>query len=469
MKNKKVISLFLIIAVCFSVWIFPDATSVNAAVSEKYASQAPELATKSDFKYSVRNERVYINEYIGTKTQIIIPNTIDSLPVFAVTSNSFKSSDITYIKIPKNVTLIASNAFNYCDSLLKIDVDSENEKFCSIDGVVYNKEKTSLKVFPAGRGGNFTIPEGITSIASYAFYRCYQLENINMYNTVTSIGERAFSFCWNLKTVRFSDNLESVSTMAFSHCNNLTQLHLPASIKRIESDAFLGKINSNNSSKEYYLVDGVYCVKNSYASKYIKSLGLKFIEEGRSFTDVDAGITIYDNKNTLPENVSLKVNIKSLNSIPVDFSDVNYTDALVFDIYFSRDGGVYAPSGSYDIDFTHISEKLIPSATKIYSYRVGDLNSVEFSLHQKNLKFKTDALGTYAVFLMNDFSLKGDANGDGKVTLADARLTLLAASRIISFTPEQASACDLVNVPTNSNKITIEDARRLLRNVAGLK
>ncbi len=467
MKNKKLISLFLIVAICFSFSSLLSDLKVDAAEVSVKATATPELATKDEFKYSVKNDRIYIDEYIGKKTQIIIPETIDSIPVFAIMEKAFTSSDITYIKLSKNIAIIVNNAFNYCDSLLKIDVDADNAKYCSIDGVVYNKNKTTLKVFPAGRSGSFTIPEGVTNIAEFAFYRCYQLENVNMYNTVKSIGERAFSFCWNLKNIRFSDNLEKIYSMAFSHCNNLTEIHLPASIKNIEVDAFLGKINSNNSSKEYYFVDGIYCVKNSYAAKYIKSLGLKSIEEGRSFTDVDSGITVYDNNNELPQDVSLKVNIKSLNSIPVDFSDINYTDVFVYDVYLSLNGGIYSPNSSYNIDFTNISDKVIPSATQIYSYRVGDLNPVDFSVHQNNLNCKTDALGTYVVFLMNDFSKKGDANGDGKVTLEDARITLIASAGIIKFTPEQILACDLVTTNTK-NKITVEDARRILRNVAGL-
>lgn len=469
MKKVRIFSMLLVLLLIISSVILPDAQKAEAATITTKNAETATVAAKSDFEYSVQGNRIYISKYTGKNTKVIIPETIDSLPVFAITPDAFDSSSLTYLKLPASLSIIANNAFNYCDSLTQIDVAPGNTKFCSIDGVVYSKDKLTLKVFPAGRGGDFIIPNGVTTIANYAFYRCYQLENINMYNTVTSIGERAFSFCWNLKTIRFSDNLAKIDKMAFSHCNDLTELHLPKSLTSIGADAFLGRINSNNSSKEYYLVDGVYCVKGSYASKYIKNLGLSFIEEGRTLTDVAAGITITDLSGKIPDEAVLKVNVMPLSSIQEDFSNIKYTDAFVLDIYLSVNGNISVPTGSYKIDVSKVSEKLIPTATMVFTSRVGDVEMLTNSITSNSASYNTDALGTFIVLLCNDFSLKGDATGDGVITLTDARIALLASANLIKLTAEQKAACDVIATGTDKGVITTADARKILRTAAGLK
>ena len=470
MKRLRVFSFVLIFALVLVNIIIPTSPKAEAATQTPYNSSVPEVGTKTDFVYKIQNDRVYINEYKGTKTKLIIPETIDGKPVFAIVSKAFTGSDLTYLKLPSSLSLLGSNAFNECDSLTQIDVAEENKKFCSIDGVVYSEDKTVLRAFPAGRSGSFMIPDGVTTIYNHAFYRCYQLENVNMYNSVTSIGERAFSFCWNLKNIRLSENLKTISPFAFSHCDDLTEIHLPKSITSIGNDAFLGKINSNDSSKEYYFVDGIYCVKGSYPAKLIKSLGLDYINEGTRLTDVAAGITVTDINNILPDGSTIKVDKRPLSSVPDDFSNIKYTSAYVFDIYVSApDGSISVPQGEFKINFDNSSDDLIPSATKLYSNRVGDTEPILFSLTQDSVTCETDALGTFIALASNDFSLQGDADGDGRITLTDARIALIASAGLIKLTDAQKSACDVVTTGTDNNVITTADARKILRTAAGLR
>ncbi len=469
MKRLRIFSFFLVSLLAFTTFILPNAPEANALEKISYKSDVPALASKTDFQYRAQNNKIFITKYLGTVKKIIIPETIDNLPVFAISAKAFSDSGITYVKLPASLGALASNSFNECDSLLRIDVDDNNPYYCSVDGVVYSKDRTILKAFPAGRGGDFTIPNGVTTVANFAFYRCYQVENINMYNTVTSIGERAFSFCWNLKSVRFSDRLETIGALAFSHCDDLTELRLPKSIKSIGADAFLGKINSDDSSKEYYLVDGVYALKGSYPAKYIKSLGLDYINSSPTLTNVKAGITITDVQNIIPDGTELKVDVHPLSSINADFSDLKYSDGYVLDIYLSKNGSVSVPTGDFKINFDNSSKELIPTATKVFSSRVGDIELLTNQPELKSATFETDTLGTYIVLLSNDFSLKGDANGDGAVNLNDARIALLASANIVKLTDEQIKTCDFVTAGADKNIITTADTRAILRSVAGIK
>lgn len=473
MKLKNIMISVVAAAIVVSSLALPVFAKTDLSLEQpKYS--APVTATKSDFEYNTRNSRVFIKSYIGDDEQIIIPSYIDNLPVYAILPNAFKSSDITYIKVPETVAILSatasseSNPFSYCDSLTRIDVDEKNTTFTSVDGVVYSKDKTVLKIFPAGRSGKFLIPNGVKSIENYAFYRCYQLEEVNMYNTVTSIGDRAFDFCWGMKNIRLSDNLQTIGKLALAHCNDLTELHLPRSITSIGVDAFLGRINSNDSSKEYYLVDGIYCVSGSYASKYIKNAGLAFYKEGPTYTDVDSGITITDIDGITPANTELKVETKLLSSINEDFSKTNYTDAFVYELSIFANGKELAPTGNFKVCFDGVSEKLIPTATKVFTSRVGDVNEEYIKPSSNTATVTTDALGTFIVLLTNNFSKSGDVNGDGALTIADARLALLASAKIVDLTPEQIKACDVVATGADKGKITTADARQLLRSVVSL-
>ena len=469
MKKFKILSLILVPILLLGCVVFPNAPEAKAIEQSTARSDGYVTALPADFEYYSQNSRIYLTGYKGTYPKVIVPETIDGLPVFSIKSETFSTSDLTHLKLPSTLYLFGTKALSNCDSLVQIDIAEGNTKFCSVDGVLYSKDKLKLIAFPAGRTGKFTVPDGVTSIANFAFYRCYQIENVNMYNTVTSIGERAFSFCWNLKKLRLSDNLQTVGPFAFSHCNDLTSLHLPQSLTSIGYDALLGRINSNDSSKDYYLVDGIYCTKGSYAARYVSSLKLNYIDEGKTLTDVPVGITVTDTGKTLPDNATLKIDVKQLNSIPEDFSGIKHSKAYVFDVYLSVDGKLSVPKGSYKINFDDIADNLIPTATKVFTYRAGSVEPILFSLTQNSTDCYTDSLGTFIVLTSDDFSLKGDVDGDGLVSVLDARLALIASVGLVELTNGQKSAADVIATGSDRNVITTADARKILRTAAGIK
>ena len=235
----------------------------------------PSTVTYQERTYNVTSIGDYAFNFCYGLTSVSIPNSVTAIGKYAFTYCICLAS----VSIPNSVTAIGRGAFSwvkniiYNGSAIGSPWGALSHNGFVENGFVYNDStKTTLQRY-IGTDTNVIIPNGVTTVANFAFYRCYQVENINMYNTVTSIGERAFSFCWNLRSVRFSDRLETIGALAFSHCDDLTELHLPKSIKSIGTDAFLGKINSNDSSKEYYLVDGVYALKGSYPAKYTGTAG----------------------------------------------------------------------------------------------------------------------------------------------------------------------------------------------------
>jgi len=105
------------------------------------------------------------------------------------------------------LTSIDYYAFTDCSGLTAINVDAANTAYSSQDGILYSKDKTSLHIYPAGKTGAFTIPNGVTTIVSIAFSSCTSLTSITIPDSVTSIGFNAFYGCTGLTSVTFQGTI----------------------------------------------------------------------------------------------------------------------------------------------------------------------------------------------------------------------------------------------------------------------
>ena len=94
-----------------------------------------------------------------------------------------------------------------------------------------------------GTDVNVVIPDGITSIASEAFYTCGQmspLESVVIPETVTRIGSNAFQNCYNLVKVVMPDSVNYIGCRAFRSCYNVREIKIPKALTNIEEATFCG-------------------------------------------------------------------------------------------------------------------------------------------------------------------------------------------------------------------------------------
>ena len=94
---------------------------------------------------------------------------------------------VSYTHLDVYKRQIEGNSFYRCSSLLKINVEEENDNYSDIDGVLYNKNITKLIAYPEGKLDDFyEVPESVTQIGNDSFgYHPYALKRVRIPNSVT--------------------------------------------------------------------------------------------------------------------------------------------------------------------------------------------------------------------------------------------------------------------------------------------
>jgi hypothetical protein len=146
------------------------------------------------------------------------------------------------VTIPPSVTTIGEGAFNFCVRLTAITVDAQNSFYSSVDGVLFDKNVTTLVEAPSTLGGSYTIPLGVASIGNYAFSFCDNLTNVTIPNGVTSIGADAFYLCNSMTSVAIPASVTRIGAYAFYNCGGLTSVTFPGNVTSIGEDAFFACI-----------------------------------------------------------------------------------------------------------------------------------------------------------------------------------------------------------------------------------
>ncbi len=132
------------------------------------------------------------------------------------------------ITIPDSAGYVNPAAFERCTQLERFNVSEGNTYYSSHDGVLFDKDKTTLEIYPSGKADTYVIPNGVIHVGYHAFFANANITNISIPSSVTDINA-SFVGCTNLKNVEISEGVTSIGG-AFENCTSLESIRLPDSI-----------------------------------------------------------------------------------------------------------------------------------------------------------------------------------------------------------------------------------------------
>lgn len=152
-------------------------------------------------------------------------------------------SSLKHLFIPDSVTYCGKKycvalCGGYPDSLEYITVADNNPFMSSLDGVLFNKERTELLRYPRGlKNSSYVVPASVRKICTNAFCLA-SVKSVKLSPSVKEIDNLAFSLCFSLKSIVFGKKLRVIGRNAFTGCSALTSVEIPEGVDTIERAAF---------------------------------------------------------------------------------------------------------------------------------------------------------------------------------------------------------------------------------------
>ena len=241
-----------------------DLVDAIDASETKTARESVDKEPSTVWEYKKNEQGVVITAYLGTDSELEIPEQIEGTSVTEIGDEAFSTEKsfitltekltlekITTITLPKTIRKIGNGAFEGCKNLEKIELPDDIEAI----GENAFRRCRSLKefIFPriistieksilsgCSNLKSITIPDKVMSIGAFAFEKCSSLSSISIPNGVTSIGWNAFMDCTALDNVLLPDSLTIIESAAFQRCSSLKEIHIPQGVSQISDLTFAG-------------------------------------------------------------------------------------------------------------------------------------------------------------------------------------------------------------------------------------
>lgn len=392
----------------------------------------------SNYKYTKNSDgTLSITQYLGDESNVVIPSEIDGKTVTGIAEYAFsKCITVKTVKIPASIQTLGADL---CDEgrtlpfkntifLESIEVEEENQYFSSVDGVLFNKDKTELLEYPREKKGSvYAVPSGVKTIADWAFYNNLNLSAVELPDSVSEIGMRIFENCFTLKYALIPKNVTSIGTTIFGGGGQAVT---------------------------------IYGYTGSYAEEYADRRGYtRFVSiDDSSKIQVKNGIVICvaDDSTATLEGKCLDVEI-----VEEDEENITYDISLK-----DNNGKEVQTGGDVTLCITTPPERLDDIIWNFYRYESDGLYSrmkTNYSLYD-GYSISTERLGMFIVTSDTlPTSIKGDADGNGDVNVTDALTALKAATKKITLSEAQNAAADV----NGDGKVDVTDALTILKAATG--
>jgi len=274
----------------------------------------------------------WIVKYAGGETDVVVPQTVNGKPVTQIGARAFADcAELQSVTLPDGITSVEAGAVAettvvYCcpgtasaaaltaagisyteftyytytdngDGTCTITGYTGNETNVVVPSVINGLRVTSLGYESIAKKENMltlTIPEGVTSLASFSCYGNPQLKEIKLPSTATELGYCTFADCKSLTTINLPEKLTCIPVSLFSGCSSMTHLQLPESLTEISTEAFRNCVNltrvympdnvSTIASDSFYACDRltVEVAENSLSYSTCKKAGVLCVRRGEA-------------------------------------------------------------------------------------------------------------------------------------------------------------------------------------------
>lgn len=252
--------------------------------------QSASAETEGDFEYFINDSAARIAKYNGTEAVVTIPEKIGGLPVRTIDKGIFLGNEnLTGAKIPSGVTSHEPWGCQAYDRLASITVDPANPSYCAVDGVLFDKNRTTLLKYPSKKTDqHYDIPEGVTHIGLAAFNGASCLASVTIPASVTSMGANNFGGYQSLTSVSFLGNAPKFEgTVFYRTPGEITIRHFKGATGFVPPDYPWGKRGLVEIDPTIEVFDWRSTDDRTVKGKFLKLAGETVVvekEDGRQVT-----------------------------------------------------------------------------------------------------------------------------------------------------------------------------------------
>jgi hypothetical protein len=405
-------------------------------------------------------------------TSVTLPSSLTSLSAYLFNG----CSKLTAITIPNSVTAIDNSTFTVCTGLTSIAVENNNPNYCSVDGVLFNKNKTSLIQYPLGNTQtSYSIPNTVITIGNYAFEYGRKLTTVSIPTSVTQINHAAFHYCDGLKAI-YTNNIDpgkiTLGSQVFDYIPTSTcTLYVPSGSKTLYAAASQWKNFPNIIEEPLYNISILANIstggKTQGSGSYMNGSGCTLYaisKPGYSFANWTK------NGNVVSTDANYTFTINTDQALMANFTENNASDYTIYTSSDSRDA-VITGSGRYSLGS---SCTLTATANTGYTFTYWTENDNVISSDVSYTFTVNASRAIRANFTANNYTISGKLNsatrgsiiGDGIYTYSTTCIISAIANAGYVFTNWTENG---TIVSANSNyEFTVDAAHSLVANFSAV-
>lgn len=181
---------------------------------------------------------------IGTKgraSSIILPETIEELPLVALGDYAFAITQEPAVSLPEEETTGALTFQLWTGESLTAPLPQETETHAllrlALPDTISDIGAYAFMGCAAFKG--LRLPEHLNSLSDHIFSGCTSVEKMSLPKNITTIGSYAFFDCRKLTALFLPENITTIGQYAFYNCRALEKINIPESAVRLGTGLFL--------------------------------------------------------------------------------------------------------------------------------------------------------------------------------------------------------------------------------------